>query len=258
MNRPSKSSEGLTLFEVIIVIALLMGTMIYALPTLVSSTDHSGTMRALQTEIKSAFDSAVLTGLPHRLVFDLNAAQIYVERLAAGPGDSTSSTGFHRDSDPVAEKQRRDQLEQSFEIYRELSRGEVSDFDNDRKLPPTSPLLRAYDQLLGAPWEKTSHLSHQPISFGEGITVTRYRTERNEAEHFITPPSSDSEANIPPISLYFYPRGYAEKAYFVFRERGDDGAVLDDTPPYVLVIRPFEGVADLSSRAEDATISGES
>ena len=238
-------TKGLTLFEVILVVALLAGTMIYALPTLTSGNDHSATLSSIQTEVKSTFDSAVLTGLPHRLVFDLKKKRVYGERLAY----SSAAMILRRDDNQEKEAERREEYEASFEEYRELARDEVSDLAQNRTLPASSPVLLAYKALLGPPWQSLQDFDHQIITLGHSLTLTRYQTERHEAEQNVL-----TEEEPPSISLYFFPQGYVEQAYFVFRELGDDGSLLEDLPPYILTIKSYEGVAELSARIEDAEL----
>ena len=240
-----RQSQALTLFEVILVVALLAGTMIYALPTMLSGTDHSATIRSFQAEVKSAFDSAVLTGLPHRLVFDLKQKRIFLQKLAYG----APSMILHRDEDPLQEAQRKEEHSSAFEEYRDLSRDEVSDLQHQRTYPASSPVLLAYKNLLGPPWQELQEFDHQVLLLGEGITITRYRTERHEEEQIL-----QQQEPPPAFSLYFLPQGYVEQAYFVFQELANDGSVLEDLPPYIITIKAHQGVAVLSSQPEDATL----
>jgi Tfp pilus assembly protein FimT len=90
-SRPKTSSErprglirsvrGFTITELLIVVALITMIMFLAIPSLTGQTRLAlnASARELATVIKESYNSAVMTGRVHRVVYDLAARQYWVE-----------------------------------------------------------------------------------------------------------------------------------------------------------------------------------
>lgn len=243
-NYELQSDQALTLLEVILVIALLAGVMVYAIPNILVEDDHSATFNALRAEIKSAYDSAVLSGFTHRIVFDLEKKTIFLERNTQ-IGDISHQI-LSSDIEHLSEQERDAAHQEKIASLKEIAKlagDEVSDFEQNRTIPPTSPLIQAQQNLLGYSWDKVDDFGHTTIDLS-GLSITRYRVE-HLGEEII---HSDQAASI--IYLYVFPQGYVEKAYFVWFEDYND-TIIEDRPPYIIATLPYQGVALLSTSLED-------
>lgn len=73
--------EGFSLIELIVVIALIVIISVFAIPGVSSyfQVSLSSATRDIASTVKEAYNSAVITGNVHRLVYDLKANQYWVE-----------------------------------------------------------------------------------------------------------------------------------------------------------------------------------
>jgi prepilin-type N-terminal cleavage/methylation domain-containing protein len=74
-------SRGFTLIELMAVIALVAAMMLYVVPKMSSSLKVSinSTAREMAAASREAYNSAVLTGRVHRMVYDMKAQQYWAE-----------------------------------------------------------------------------------------------------------------------------------------------------------------------------------
>lgn len=231
----------MTLLEVIIVIALLAGLMSYAVPSLFREDDHSFFFRQLQMEIKSAFDTSVLTSTPHRLVIDITGRSVHLETIAT-PLSQKVPTSYASVS-PLSQEDRK-AMEGRVERWLEDGPKEVKDFEKDRVIPASSPLIKAKDKLVGVAWEKVEGFGHEPFRWSKDLYLSIFYVEHMVEQ--ISLEEGRGGRDNQPIYIHFFPHGYVEKATLVFKE------LEADSPPYVINILSRQGVAQLSSREEDA------
>ncbi len=81
-SRTSTRSNGFSLIEMLIVIALMAVIALVAAPSISSvlRVSLNSATRELASVIKEAYNSAVVTGKVHRVVYDLRKQQYWVER----------------------------------------------------------------------------------------------------------------------------------------------------------------------------------
>ncbi|MCY4443933.1 MAG: hypothetical protein OXC44_03935 [Proteobacteria bacterium] len=253
MNRnvhitPPHTLAGLTLLEVILVIALLAGMMSYTVSGLLPSKDYTSTFLALQAQIKSTFDSAVLTAVPHRMVFDTKASKIMIQRLEHKEGTTPTTITFTTKNHESLEEEKLalENKKENLEVYKDLGGDDVTDIDTQTTIKASTPVLQAMEQLMGQRWIRAGDFAEGDLSFS-GLRITRYFTEHLETE-IITDRGESAHKE---FFLYFYPHGYVEKAYIIFHEVDDQGTPLEDVSPYVLRTLPFEGISMLSANIAD-------
>lgn len=237
MNTPSSSHEqAMTLIEVILVVALLAGLMSYVVPTMFAPQDHSGFLRAFSAEVKSAYDTTVLTATFHRLVIHPHKRTIHLESI---PPSSAAMMISSEDNHSPDERQRR------FDTWSEEAPSEVIDHQKDRVIPPRSPLLYARQRLIGPIWQKVEGFGHEPLSWSSDLILSQYFVEHTKN---LISLNQGSDQNLPDLEIFihFYPRGYVERAAFIFRDQEDTRQ-----PPYVVIIDAHQGVAEISTREED-------
>ncbi|MCY4381026.1 MAG: hypothetical protein OXC40_05615 [Proteobacteria bacterium] len=240
------SDHAMTLLEVVLVTVLLAGMLTYAVPMLLPATDQAPFMSQVQSEIKSAYDTAVLTGVPHRLVFDFSKRSIHLERITAySPLERFILPSFAADGLTLDQAKR--EKEENYEKWLQFGKVEVVDYERDRVIPPVSPLNRAKAQLVGHRWDQVSGYGHAPLRWSSEVYVSRYYIEHMSGERVRTVVDQKGASEL--AYLHFLPKGYVERAYIVFRELV--GSRIDDNrPPYVITTLPYEGVSLLTSTEE--------
>lgn len=95
MNR---SSEGFTLIEMLVVMGIIVLITFVALPSVTSYFEVSlnSATRDIATNIKEAYNAAMLSGRVHRVAYDLKEHSFWVE---SGPPDALLETKETKDKD---------------------------------------------------------------------------------------------------------------------------------------------------------------
>lgn len=240
---PQRTS-GLTLLEVIIVLALMAGIMIYALPTATDSKDYITKINIVAGDVKNAFDTAVLTGKPYRLVFDFDRNAYWLE--------TTEELDFRirqtpdgRDLNPEQQKEADLAFDAEFEEYIELAGKEVENPDTGDLIKPASPVVQAKSKLRGPAWYEVQSMEWDRRQIGPDLIVDRFQTEHHEEE--VRPLEDDAEGQVG--FIYFFPTGYVEKAYISLRPLYGESEIDEDDEPFTLEVMPYEGVALLRDGA---------
>ena len=255
INRFLKKNQAMTLLEVIIVIALIAATMVYVMPNLAINNNTTSTINMIKSEIKSVFDSTVLSGVPHRMGFYVRQRLITIEKIV----DYDPTVGFfvrHTEMDQSLEKEkqiRQEKLEKLVNSVKDSSRPEVSDVENDRIIQPESPLLLAKSFLVPQIWHRVDEFGHKSIKYDERLVITKFYVEHLQRE--LTLDDFDDQSDDSVFYLYFYPRGYVQKSYIVFRELDDDLQIMQDLSPMIIITNPYQGTTSLSSDEQDANIN---
>lgn len=149
--------NGFTLIEILIVIALIGLIMSVAVPniTLALKVNISNTSRELATTIKAAYDESVLRGTVHRIAFDMEKQEYWVEQ---GDRDFLLSRGEQveaerRKLDRMTEAEKKEYLKDPFSMARTITKNKkslptgvkFSDILNARsKDPQTSGVIYAH------------------------------------------------------------------------------------------------------------------
>ena len=239
-------NQAMTLIEIVIVVALLAGVMIYAVPSMLKPEDHLSFFRQFQTEIKSAFDTTVLTATPHRLVIQPTKNSIHLESIPTNEAQtfSLASLKAHHAAAGLSTNDTLLARQDQFREWTETAPLEVNDHDNDRVIAPRSPLLGAKKFLIGPTWQPVEGYGHEPFKWSTNLRLAQYYVEHLTE---LVALNYDRRSEPTPIFLHFLPQGYVEKSALIFRDIDDP-----EQPPYVLIIHPHQGIATLSAEAEDA------
>lgn len=231
------SRSGLTLLEIIIVIALMAGMMIYAMPGITDSKDYITRINLIASDIKNAYDTSVLTGKPYRLVFDFSSKQYWIE--------TTTATDFRISRDPSGRdlndeqaKEKKEMFELEFEEYVELAGREVTDPDSGEPIKPDSPLMRAKSKLIDPPWFEVGGVEWPKRSIGPDLAFAVIQTE-----HLDEPINGFEEDKGTVAHLYFFPTGYVEKAFILIRAVDNADQIIEEEEPFTVETFPYEGIA---------------
>ena len=122
-----KEQAGFTMIELLIVVALigLMGAM--ALPSLTGyfKASLNSSTRQMASVVKEAFNSTVMTGRVHRLVFDFEAEQFWAE---VGPQTLLMDTAESKEREERRKKFSHDETKSdaTFQFARGVTRNKIS------------------------------------------------------------------------------------------------------------------------------------
>ena len=171
---------GFSLIEVILVIAVVGSVFVMVLPNLgiIGSTEAAGKLATLSGDIRSAFDLSVLNRKPYRMVFEFASGNYYLEK--ADREDVTiMAEALERELTAEELKEREEEFEELREEYIELAGREVDDEDGEETIPPTSPLIKAYDRLKPATWTRVDDIEWRGRTLGPYYVVQDMQTEHH-------------------------------------------------------------------------------
>ncbi|MGE0172166.1 MAG: prepilin-type N-terminal cleavage/methylation domain-containing protein [Oligoflexales bacterium] len=242
--------SGFSLLEIIIVISLIAIVYSVALPNLgVQATTEASTKLAMvASDIRGAFDMAVLNRKPFRLVFMMTTGEYWLEttdRTDFYLGDE----GLDRDLTETEEKESIEYFDEEFERYVELAGSEIADSDNDRVIAPTSPLLAARDRLKPVKWTMVETSEWYKRSIGPTFLFQDMQAEHHKSKQTFDVLGEEGRA-----ILYFFPNGYVERAFMHVGVRKNEMEVDDTQPPYTITTNPFTGTANVVSGYEDVNL----
>lgn len=242
-----RSNSGFTLLELILVIALMATVYAVALPdlTILDSTAVANKMGRLASDIRGAYDQAVLSQKPYRLVFRLYSGEYWLEETTATNfvlGDNE----LGRDLTEEEEKDQKENFENDFGLYVELAGTEVEDGANERVLPPMSPVLKAKEALRPTPWTRVDNVEWKVRSLGPELIIQDFRALHHDQKQ-----TFDELGEAARAMIYFFPNGYVEPAVIHIAYREGDSGFNTDKQPYTVVTEPYEGIAQVISGYEE-------
>jgi general secretion pathway protein H len=212
-----RSQQGVTLVEVLIVVALMaiLTGMLLGGSGMVAATRMRGAATLILTGVQLGITHANTTGLPTRMVFDLDGQRVTLEETRSrmlrqvDEDEDDPSAG----ADPATEAERAAR-EQAAEIL-----------EGPREAPPRFSALKAFgtdpdDDSLGR-------------SLGRGIAISSVRTEHD--------PEARTEGR---AYLYFWPGGGTEKAVIQLTRAGRE-------EPLSIVVSALTGRAKIVQGAVD-------
>ncbi len=242
---------GFSFLEILLVIVLMATVYAVAAPnlTILESSSIASKIAHFASDIRGAFDTAVLTQKPHRLVFMLETGDYWLE--------STESTDFAlgdhilgRDPTEAEERDMKELFETQFEEYVELTGSEIHDGDHERVIQPISPLLKAKDKLKPTEWKKVENAEWKRRSIGPELIFQDFRAMHHESKQTFQDLGEEAR-----VMLYFLPAGYVEPAVIHIAYRKGKNEIDEIQQPYTIVTNPYEGTADFQSGYEEVELS---
>lgn len=246
-----RKERAFTLIELAIVISIIAMGYVILMPNLnnQSVTQVMDKLNRLASDVRSAFDLAILNHKPYRLVFHLNSGKYWLEEsdtetFYLGSGDKDGDLSEKR------EKERNEEFLTQFEKYTSLAGEVFKDTSGDHEIPPMSPVIRAKDKLKRPVWKQVSS-----FEWNERELTPQLIIKDMKAEHHIAPatlegrPADENYAHI-----YFLPSGYVERAYIhLYYVKRD--AVDESQPPWTVLTHPFRGEASIISGLEQVDLA---
>lgn len=250
MHRSSRKMSGFSILELLIVISLVAVVYLVALPNLniASTTSTAAKLGQVASDIRAAFDMSVLHRRPYRLVFELMSGDYWLETT----DKRDFAIGDHvlgRDLTKVEEEDRLEAFDAEFEEYVELAGTEINDSDNERVIPPSSPVLQAKKQLRPAEWKKVEDQEWSRRSIGPELIFQDFRAEHHDAKQTFADLEEEARA-----MLYFLPGGHVEKAVIHIAYRLGENEFDSSQQPYTLTTNPYLGTAEIVAGYEEVEI----
>jgi prepilin-type N-terminal cleavage/methylation domain-containing protein len=248
MNRP----KGFSLVEIVIVIALIGTVYVIAMPQwgVQSAAETSATLGRLSGDFRSAFDLAVLSGKPYRMVFKLSSGEYWLESLE-GELDGAFTLGQEGiPSDPSKEEQEAQiqRFEDDFAQYKELGEQTVSHPTKDEKITGSSPVLEAKNQLKPKKWTQYQSSEWSKRTIGPGLGFRAIYAEHHMGPQVLEDPQGQEELL---AFIYILPQGYLEKATLYIYPRLNSKTLDMDSNPYRVVTLSYQGEARVESVSKD-------
>ena len=243
-------SAGFSLIEVIIVVALIAFVYTVAIPqfSLRSGAEVAGKLNQVAGDIRSAFDLAVLTGRPYRLVFVLATGDYWLEEADRNE-IRLGVDGVDRDPTEVEEKDERQDFDTKFREYIDLAGQAVMNDKTGREIPPESPVVKAKDRLRRCTWARVEAMEWGHKTLGPNLLIKDMQAEHHGHKQDLSELGKDARAMI-----YVFPNGQVERAVLhIFYKKSD--LVPDETQePYSVITDPFEGVAEVVPGYQDIDV----
>ena len=251
VNRET-NRQGFTLLETILIVGLLAGVYAYAVPQfgLFSGLERSSTLNRIAVDIRSAYDTAVLTGKVHRLVFNLSKGEYWLE-VADRNNVYLGVAGQGRDLSKEEEEEQRLEFEESFSAYEDMLANPVRDPESDKEIALITPLVAAKKRLVAPKWSVIKNLEWQKRTVGPQLALIAMQAEHHEQKQSVE--DNDFDGDELQAYLYFFPEGYVERA--VIHLVPIDGDTIDrNATPYTVRTKPHEGIATVVAGREELDV----
>ena len=242
------SKKGFTLVEVIIVLALV-GAIFGALApnfAIIPSTQASITLGRLASDVRNAFDVAVLSGKTHRIVFQVRSGQYWLE-VAESENFRIDSQKVQYDPSKEDEEEKQEIFNELFARYQELAGEEIYDPETESMIKPESPVLKAKDQLKPTKWRTVDYQEWGIRTLRPAFIITEIIVEHlDEVQRLENMPEEGGR-----VMLYFFPQGVVERAQIKIAFLAGDSEVDKDKDPYIVSTEPYTGTIDIVGSNEE-------
>ncbi len=250
-----KKSLGMTLIEVIIVVALLASVMAIAMPQMFQTTEAEvqSKLNRLSSDFRSAYDVAVLTGRTHRLCFQPLTGDYWLDEGPLGSLFKLGDAKMERDMTKEEEDKQREELIEQFDTeYAELAGETFKDPEEpEKEIKPTSPVLKAKEKLLPPRWQQVTSMEWGPRTLGSKLMVTEMQAEHHSQKQTFEELGEQGIA-----CIYAFPTGYVERAYLRIAYTLDPGVPDLVKQPYVMKSHSYTGTMTQESNDIEIDVHG--
>ena len=246
-------NAGFTLIEVILVITIASIAIAVVLPNfgVRSKGEIFSKLGRLRSDIRAAYDEAILSGRAHRLVFHLASGDYWLE--------STKKANFYLgnsklDRDLTGEEvdSQNAEFEEEFTKYTELAIEPITDPATGEKINFRSPVIKAKERLRPARWSRVTRGEWSKRSLGPDLLSGKFM-----ASHHSQPITLEGLGEEAVAHLYFLPVGYVEKARMHIYYQSEPGQIDENETPYTMTTSPHEGATTLIDGIEEIDINDE-
>jgi prepilin-type N-terminal cleavage/methylation domain-containing protein len=247
----SGGERGFTLLEVMIVITIMAGVYAIAFPNfnLQQNSQVSDSLGRLSEDVRAAFDTAVLSGKPHRMVFTLATGEYILERSDHADVYLSAQAAEGGDLSPEQEKEKRAEFEERFRDYQHMAGETYKDSTGDVPLPPSTPVLKAKKALQGPSWAPAEGAGWSKRTLGDYLIIKDIQTE-----HLAQPVVLEEGKENARVVVHFFPRGYVERTVMHIYYKKNKNEIDTEQNPYTVKIDPYLGIAEINSGLEEVNV----
>ncbi len=215
---------------------------------IIGMTESASKISTLSGDIRGVFDLAVLNKKPYRMVFAFNSGDYWVETTdRTDVFVEAESLERELSEEEIAERQA--EFDELLEEYKDLAGVEVHDDENDRMIPPTSPLVKNFEKLKPIEWTKIDDPEFRGRTLGPYFVV-----QDMQAEHHSRLIRLEEYQDQARGYLYFFPHGYVERAVIHVTGKLGEYEIDPNEVPYTITTKPYEGVASVESGYKEVNI----
>lgn len=237
---------------VLAIVGMIFGALVPNF-SLIESTDISVTLGRLASDVRNAFDTAVLTGKSHRMVFEPRSGQYWLE-VVDREDFKISTEKQEYDLSPEEEREQQEIFDQTFQEFEDLAGEEIIDPETDEAIKPESPVLKAKKLLRPAMWSRVNYSEWGERTLAPLFVISEMLVEHHDTTQFLSDLPENGR-----FMLYFFPQGYVERAQIKVAFRLNEiGEINTEREPYVLTTDPFTGTVDVSGESRELELKDES
>lgn len=250
VSRSAASESGFSLIEVIIVVTLIAFIYTVALPqfSMRSQTEVANKLNGLASDVRGAYDLAVLSKKTYRLVFVMATGDYWLEE-ADRPDIYLGSEKIGHDPTEDEEKDEAIAFEGRIKEYEELAGQVVVDQEKEKEIKPISPVVQAKDKLRKAKWTRVESLEWNARTLGPNMMVKDMQAEHHGQKQDFAELGEKARAMI-----YFFPQGYMERAVIHISFKKAELTPDDDQPSFTIVTQPYQGTADVLDQYQEIDV----
>lgn len=243
MKQDNCVSSGFSLIEIILVIAVIGSVFVMVLPNLgvIATSEAAGKLSTLSGDIRSTYDLAVLNKRPYRIGFEFHTGKYWLE-YTERQDIYIPAEALEREATAEEIAAQEEVFQEDFDLYKDLAGKEVQNEKDEKMIPPTSPLIEAFEKLKPPKWEKVQDIEYRGRTLGPYYVIQDMQTEHHS--RLIRLEEYEDAAM---AYLYFFPNGYVEKAVIHINASLGDYSVDPNAIPFTVTTRPYEGLADIES-----------
>jgi len=245
-----RATAGFTLIEIIVVISLIAFSVSIVAPRLTQRTESEAITKVnrLAEDVRSAFDLAVLTGRPYRMVVMMMSGEYWLETTDR-KDFFLADKRIERELSEEEEKEASNKFDETFEDYERLAGEEIPAPEGDAKIKPESPLLKAKELLRPPKWTKVQNLEWNKRYLGPVFVVASAQAEHHAQIQKMVDLGDNAR-----IMLYFFPSGYVERAKMTLSYRLGENGIDEQEKPYVVNTDPYSGTVEITVGADESEI----
>ena len=221
-NHPRQSAY--TLLEIMIVISIIAFAYTVALPNLGSSsqTDIANSLNRFGLNIRTAIDTTILSGRPHRLVFELVSGKYWLETPESDVAEWNLGKQVREDPTEFEEKDQQERFKEKFEMYSEFLPEEQRDPKTDKIISSTSPVIKAKEKLSPTVWRMIKNSEWGVKKLHEDLIISSIKAEHHLEKISIEDNSSEK------LRAFVYIRadGNIEETIILYFNRNPKGSRL--------------------------------
>lgn len=258
-----KQQDGFSLFEIIIVLALIGTIAVVIIPNLKLSIDSqmSASLRNLTGQIRSAYDDAIFTGRIHRMIFDLKTGEYWVEQAPLGYEGRPPMLETVSEAEALQKQDKRKELVKYLDDrYKELAERPMplSDVSDSKNYSVRSIAVVQRKALKPIDWKEINDAVIYRQKLASSIVFAQIMSSLSPKKYEYVEIITNSDKTKKEYAyIYFLPNGTATSTSIKLAMLSKDNstAISEDGPKYTLNLNSLTGECNLLEGFQDANFS---